>query len=59
MGTVAKSWGGKRPGAGPKPKVDVAAIADLRRKRYTWDQVAAALEINRWTAMRALKRVKL
>lgn len=55
---TASSWGGKRPGAGPKPKVDVVAINELRRRRKTWDEVAAILKISRWTAMRALGRAK-
>lgn len=56
---TANSRGGKRPGAGAKPKVDAVAIAALRRRRMTWDEVATTLQVSRWTAMRALKRVSV
>lgn len=55
---TGNSWGGRRPGAGPKPKVDGDVIAALRARKRTWSQIEQELGISRWTAMKALKRAQ-
>lgn len=57
MKVTAKAKGGRRPGAGRKPVVDGFAVAEQRRRRRTWNQVAVDLRVSKWTAMKAFKRI--
>lgn len=57
MGAVkVAGWGGRRTGAGPKPRVKVEDIVALRKRRYTWEEIAEELRISPSGAMKALKR---